>query len=305
MNPRPLKNIAASTRQRLLNKARKDGRPFSELLQYFAMERFLYRLSMSQHAGKFVLKGALMLRVWRSPDSRPTMDIDLLGKTPNDLANIMALVGDVIAIDVEPDGLTFDASSVEAERITEDADYAGIRVIFRGMLDAARFRMQLDVGFGDVVFPAPESSELPTLLDFPAPKLMGYSRESTIAEKFEAMVKLDQINSRMKDFYDIWLLSRSFDFEGDTLAEAIRLTLAQRGTELGDEIGAFSQAFIDAKAAQWAAFRKRLPEEHVPEEFAMVVTAVENFLAPVAHAIQTHSTMQLHWEAPGPWFAPY
>jgi predicted nucleotidyltransferase component of viral defense system len=301
MNPRRLKNIAASIRQRLLNKAREDGRPFNELLQYFAMERFLYRLSKSEHAEKFVLKGALMLRVWRSPESRPTMDIDVLGRTANDPDSIIAQVRDVISIAAATDGLVFDASSIQAERITEDADYAGIRVVFRGALDTAKFRVQMAVGFGDVVFPDVVSSELPALLDFPFPKLMGYSRESTIAEKFEAMLKLDQLNSRMKDFFDIWLLARSFDFEGEVLAEAIRLTLGQRGTELPDEIGAFSQNFIDAKRTQWTAFRRRLNEENVPEEFSKIIGVLIDFLSPVAHAVNSGTTMLSQWNAPGPW----
>jgi predicted nucleotidyltransferase component of viral defense system len=199
---RPPKNIAASVRQRLLMMARETSRPFNELLQYFAMERFLYRLSKSRYADNFVLKGALMLTVWEAPLTRPTMDIDLLGRIDNSIETIADLTREICRQEVELDGIDFDAATVEPERIAEDADYEGIRVRFRGSLDTARIVIQLDIGFGDTVIPSPEPVSYPTLLDLPAPHIRGYSRESTIAEKFEAMVKLGILNSRMKDFYD-------------------------------------------------------------------------------------------------------
>ncbi|MGC9423469.1 nucleotidyl transferase AbiEii/AbiGii toxin family protein [Vibrio sp.] len=143
------KNIPASIRQRLLNRAKNDKRPFNELLQYYAMERFLFRLSQSKHADRFILKGALMLRVWRSPEFRPTMDIDMLGRTSNEEANIVAQIREVMAVDVEPDGLTFDPESIQPEPITEDVDYEGTRVRFRGTLDSAR--VNIPESFKDVV----------------------------------------------------------------------------------------------------------------------------------------------------------
>ena len=196
------KNISASVRQRLLNRAKRDRRPFNELLQYYAMERFLYRLSQSVHADRFILKGALMLRVWRSPELRPTMDIDMLGKTSNEEAAIVLQIRDILAATVAADGLAFDTDSIQAERIVEDADYEGIRIRFLATLGSAKINMRIDIGFGDVVYPDPEESDLPTLLDFPPPRLLCYSRESSISEKLEAMVKLGVLNSRMKDFYD-------------------------------------------------------------------------------------------------------
>ena len=295
------RNIPASVRQRILNRAKSDRRPFNELLQYYAMERFLYRLSQSAHADRFILKGALMLRVWRSPELRPTMDIDMLGRTSNKEADIIAQIRDILSMDVEADGLAFDADSIQAERITEDADYEGIRIRFRGALDSARINMQVDIGFGDVVYPEPEESELPTMLDSPAPRLLCYSRESSIAEKFEAMVKLGVLNSRMKDFYDIWLLSRQFDFDGAKLAEAIRLTFERRGTALPTEIEAFTEPFIDAKQIQWTTFWKRLQQNPVPVSFREVTTAVDGFLAPVVAAISSGKPSPTNWIASGPW----
>jgi len=298
---KPIKNISASVRQRLLNRSKEEKRPFNELLQYYAMERFLYRLSQSAHADRFILKGALMLRVWRSPEHRPTMDIDMLGKTDNEEESVVAQVKDIMGTDVEPDGLLFDFDSVHSERITEDADYEGVRIKFRGLLDSARVNMQIDIGFGDVVYPEPEESDLPTMLDFPAPKLLCYSRESAIAEKFEAMVTLGVLNSRMKDFYDIWLLSRQFGFERAKLAEAIRLTFKRRGTTLPIVIDAFEEDFVAAKQIQWAAFCRRLKQDHLSTSFQVIVSDVASFLAPIASSIPQGSFTFSTWEPAGPW----
>ncbi|MGO9529605.1 MAG: nucleotidyl transferase AbiEii/AbiGii toxin family protein [Syntrophobacteraceae bacterium] len=298
---KPTRNVPASVRQRLINRAKSDKRPFNELLQYYAMERFLYRLSRSAHADRFILKGALMLRAWRSPEFRPTMDIDMLGRTSNEEAIIVAQIRDVIAVDVETDGLTFDPDSIQSERITEDADYEGIRVRLRGMLDSARVSMQIDIGFGDIVYPEPEELDLPTMLDSPAPRLLCYSRESAIAEKFEAIVKFGVLNSRMKDFYDIWLLSRQFDFDGAKLAEAIRLTFERRRTALSADIEAFNKTFVDSKQVQWTAFWKRLQQDHIPALFNDIVSAMETFLSPLASALSKGNPKPASWTAPGPW----
>jgi hypothetical protein len=183
----PPKNMSASVRQRLLNRAKRDRRPFNELLQYYAMERFLYRLSKSAHAERFVLKGALMLRVWRSPELRPTMDIDMLGRTSNEEADIVVQIRDILTKNVATDGLAFDIDSIQAERIVEDADYKGVRILLRGNLGNIRLFLQIDVGFGDVIIPGPGKVKYPVLLDFPPPELRGYTMESTIAEKFQTI----------------------------------------------------------------------------------------------------------------------
>ncbi|MGB5875421.1 MAG: nucleotidyl transferase AbiEii/AbiGii toxin family protein [Bacteroidota bacterium] len=294
-------DIPASVRQRLLNRSRNDRRPFNELLQYYTMERFLYRLSRSSHADRFVLKGALMLRVWGSPETRPTMDIDMLGTLNNDEADILARLRDILNVDVQADGLVFDSDSLQAERITEDADYSGIRIRFPGALGSAKTTMQLDIGFGDAVYPEPEESELPTILDYPAPRLLCYSRESSIAEKLQTMVKLGMLNSRMKDFYDIWLLSRQFGFDGVKLTKAIRLTFERRGTDLPAAIEAFGKPFIEAKQTQWTAFRRRLEQEQVPESFGEIVIAIDQFLSPILESIPSGGPPHLSWTAPGPW----
>jgi predicted nucleotidyltransferase component of viral defense system len=161
-----------------------------ELLQYYAMERFLYRLSLSRYADRFILKGGLMLRIWHLPEHRPTMDIDMLGRSSNQESEIVAQIREVLVVDVEPDGLSFKPDSIQTERITQDADYEGLRIRFLCFLDNAKINMQIDIGFGDVVYPAPKKMDFPVMLNSSIPRLLCYSLESSIAEKLEAMVKL-------------------------------------------------------------------------------------------------------------------
>ncbi len=265
------------------------------------MERFLYRRSKSLYADRFILKGGLLLRAWRSPEIRPTMDIDMLGITSNEESNIIAQIQEIIAFEVKPDGLNFDPDSVRSERIIENADYEGVRILLNGTLGSARVSLQIDIGFGDVVFPDPEEIDLPVILNFPAPRLLCYSRESVIAEKFEIMVKLGELNSRMKDFYDIWLLSRCFDFEGTKLSEAIRLTFERRETPLPETIIIFTEDFIAQKDVQWKAFWKRLQQGHVPDSFADVMKTTNEFLSPLAKALSSGTPFTKNWIAPGPW----
>jgi hypothetical protein len=297
-------NIAASVHRRLLNRARDEGRPFNEVLQYFAMERFLYRLAISPHAERFVLKGALMLIAWRAPVLRPTMDIDLLGRLDNRVPTLVAVVREVCQQPVEPlDGLVFEPTSVDGTRIREDAAYAGVRVRLSGRLGNARLRIQLDVGFGDVVLPAPTLIEYPTVLAFPAPRLHGYSRESAIAEKFEAMTALGMLTSRLKDFHDIWLLSTAFPFEGAVLGEAVRRTFARRGTSLHAEPVALSTTFAHdlAKQMQWRAFIRRGRLGDAPTDLATVVGRLNGFLGPIARALVNEQAIDWLWRPAGPW----
>jgi len=294
-------NIAASIRQRLLNRAKREGRPFNEILQYYAMERFLYRLSCSPHSEQYVLKGALMLMVWNAPETRPTMDIDLLGKTNNEVENIRKQIETILSLDVVADGLNFMVETIDIEPITEDADYQGLRVNFLGYLDTAKIHMQIDIGIGDIIHPAPKKTKFPTILELPAPEMLIYSLESAIAEKFEIMVKFGVLNSRMKDFYDIWMLSRQFNFDGKLLLTAIQLTFHRRGTVVSTEIDAFTDSFIEEKQIQWVAFRKRLKQDYIPMEFKEVVLSVSKFLLPVVHAISKNEETCGQWLSSSQW----
>ena len=300
---RNVKNTPASVHQRLLNKAKESSRPFNELLQHFAIERFIYRLSKSPHADRFILKGALMFSAWGGSASRPTMDIDLLGRIDNSLEVIVTAMKDACGVNVEADGMSFDAGSVTATRITEDAEYEGVRVRIQGSLGNARVSLQVDIGFGDVIVPSPSKVAYPALLDFPPPELNGYTMESTIAEKFQAMVKLGVLNSRMKDFYDIWMLSRTFDFKGETLAEAVEKTFENRKTPITADPTVFEPSFAEDgdKKTQWLGFIKKAKLNNAPETFGEVVTAVKTFLEPLVTALAERRPFRATWNAPGPW----
>jgi hypothetical protein len=299
----PIRDVAASVRQRLLNRARATNRPFQELLQYFAMERFLYRLSRSPHAGRFVLKGALMFAVWSAPASRPTKDIDLLGHMANTVDAVVPAVRDVCNQAVEPDGLVFHTDSVAGTVIKEEADYPGVRVTFRVTLQNARVAMQIDVGFGDVITPAADPVEYPTVLDFPAPRLLGYNRETAVAEKLEALVKLGLVNSRMKDFYDLWLVSRQFEFDGTALAAAVTKTFANRGTDMDPRPFALTPAFAGdrGKQTQWAGFLRKSRLTDAPADLPAVIDALGQFLLPMVAAVHASSAFDQAWIPPGPW----
>lgn len=297
------KNIAASVQGRLLNLSRATQRPFQELLQYFAMERFLYRLSKSPHRASFLLKGALMLHVWDAPLARATKDLDFLGHLESSPGNVQRVIREICAEDVEPDGMEFDATSVETARIKEGADYEGVRARFIGRIGKARVAMQIDVGFGDIVTPRAEPLRYPTLLEFAAPELWGYPRETVIAEKFHAMVYLRTMNSRMKDFYDVWLLAKHHAFEGTPLANAIAATFANRETAIDLEPVAFTSEYTEQATtlAQWSAFRKRLPGPSCPASLAELTRFLAEFLLPVASALGNRESFDRRWPAGGPW----
>ena len=193
--------------------------------------------------------------------------------------------------------MVFDAATVQGERIAEAAEYEGVRIRFRATLDAARIQMQLDVGFGDIVVPAAVPTIYPTILDLPAPHILAYSRETAIAEKFEAMVKLGELNSRMKDFFDIWLLSRSFDFGGSRLREAIEMTFKRRGTALPKaEPIALTPEFSSnsQKQTQWAGFIRRMKLREVPS-LPEIVGGLRDFLMPPMEAALKGEPFDLGW----------
>ncbi|MFZ5831327.1 MAG: nucleotidyl transferase AbiEii/AbiGii toxin family protein [Planctomycetota bacterium] len=303
MTKRHVRNVAASVRARLLARSQTAGRPFQEVLQYYAMERFLFRLSESPHADKLVLKGGLMLTAWRAPATRPTRDIDLLARMPNDVDSVVGVVRDICVQKVDEDGLVFDVDTMQGRVIKEDADYEGVRVKFLGSLDNARVNMQIDMGFGDVVVPGVTRLEYPTILDHPPPRVRGYSQETTIAEKFEAMVTLGQINSRIRDFFDIWLLQRHFDFDGLVLAGAIRETFANRSTAVRSDPIALTPAFATdtARMRQWKGFLEDLPGSFAPATLQEAVDAIAGFIVPVARAVAASEEFTFRWTAPGPW----
>ena len=295
------KNIAASIHQRLLNVARDTKRPFNEVLQYFAMERFLYRLSVSGHAQAFVLKGALLFRVWDILDTRATRDIDFLAFVDNTPERLSQIARDICAVEEAVDGLVFDADSITAKTIKEHADYEGIRVSLRGYLGKAEVSMQVDVGFHDAIHPATVDAAYPSILGLPAPLLRTYPRETVIAEKAQAMVHLGSLNSRMKDFYDIWRLARQLDFDGGTLSEAVRQTFDRRDTtpiEFEDLATELRENRNMAK--QWRAFLRK-SQVNAPDSFTEVLSEISDFLAPIFLSLSSNDQFRQRWTPPGSW----
>ncbi len=226
------RNLAASVRARLLNRARETRQDFNLVLTRYALERLLYRLSISPHGGQFLLKGALLFDLWFDIPHRPTRDADFLGLGSAELPHLEAIFRDVCVIDAE-DGVMFRPDTIQAAEIRKEANYAGVRVTLLGLIDGARCPVQIDIGFGDAVTPGPVEVRYPVMLpDFEAPKLRVYPRYTVVAEKLEAIAALGIANSRMKDFFDLWILSCHTEFDGDILRRAIRATFDRRKTAL-------------------------------------------------------------------------
>lgn len=301
---RSIRDLAASIRQRLANLAKERRRPAAELLQYFAMERFLFRLARSQHRRDFVLKGAMLLVAWRAPQARPTMDIDLLGRGTDGARDVEAAMRDLCRMRIAPDdGLAFDADTLQTEPITVAAREAGVRLRFLGRLGESRIRMQVDVGLGDAMGDDGDACTLSPILDFPAPTLLGYSRETTIAEKLHAMFQHGRLNSRMKDYFDIGLLARHFAFDGGTLARAISTTFARRDTAVTQRPFGLSDAFADepGKQAQWTGFLRRIEADAAPASLRAQLRSLRRFLAPALAALAQAGPAPGRWPPGGPW----
>lgn len=220
---RRTRDIGASVRSRLLKLARERGQPFDLVITRYALERVLYRLSRSAYRDRFALKGALLITTWFTDPHRPTRDLDLLGFGDSAEESILSVFREVCGMPAD-DGITFGVDRLRIERIREELEYGGLRLRTVANLSRARINVVIDVGFGDAVEPGLEEIEFPVLLDSAAPRLRAYPRETVIAEKFQAMVYLGRANSRMKDFYDVWVLSKAYEFDEARLARAIAAT---------------------------------------------------------------------------------
>jgi predicted nucleotidyltransferase component of viral defense system len=299
-----VKNLPASVKARLANLAREQKEEFQELLSRYGRERLLYRLSVSEYQERFILKGALLFAYWTGAPHRPTRDLDLLGYGDPDIALLEKMFRDLCAVQVQPDGLVFQPDSVNGERIKDEEKYQGARLHMTALLEKSRIPLQIDVGFGDRVVPAPEEIDFPTLLDFPAPQLRSYTRESMVAEKFEAMVKLGMLNTRMKDFFDVWTVCQEFSFDGPTLSRAIKATFETRGTDVPNKPPlALSPEFYDdrEKNAQWKAFLNKAKLNAGGKSLAEIAEALRAFLVPVSDAVARDEILKRNWEPGGPW----
>ncbi len=296
------RNVAASVRARLLNRARETKQDFSLVLTRYAIERLLYRISISQHAEQFLLKGALLFDLWFDIPHRPTRDADFLGFGSAELPHIGVVFREICAIETH-DGVVFQPDTVQAAEIRKEANYAGVRVMLLGVIDGARCPIQIDIGFGDAVTPGPEDVEYPVMLsEFAAPKLRVYPRYTVVAEKFEALSSLGIANSRMKDYFDLWILAQHTDFDGDTLRQAVQATFDRRKTALTGRIpfGLTDEFAQDVqKQAQWQAFlRKNRLEALALHE---IIAALSSFMLPVIEAASANTTFPAMWPGGGHW----
>jgi len=303
---KPLRNVAASVRQRLLTLAHANGQPNGELLDRYCIERLLYRLSRSPHREQFILKGAMLLTAWGGGVAqRVTRDADLLGFGDSSIPALQRTFREICATEVEDDGVQFDLESIRAEEIRARAEYAGVRVELRADLGGAVVRVQVDVGFGDAV--RPTEITFPSLLDFPQPMLRAYSRENSIAEKFEAMTKLGMANTRMKDYFDVWHLARTFAFDGVELAATIHATFERRASALPTSgPSGLSDEFAQdkVKQTQWRAFWKKAVRRAPMPELPEVVASISSFLMPAVTSARPPAKFACKWPAGGPWRAP-
>lgn len=271
---------AASVQARLLTRAKTRGEDFSLVLSRYAVERFLYRLSISPARDSYWLKGALLFDLWFDVPHRPTRDADFLGFGPADAGTLARTVREICGI-AGDDGMAFDPASIKIEEIREQAGYGGLRVRLVGLLGKSRCPVQLDIGYGDAVTPGPDEIVYPTLLDDqPAPRLRAYPRATVVAEKVEAMVSLGMANSRMKDYFDVRALAREGALNAGLLTDAIAATFACRGTALPTDVPlGLSEEFASdaAKLRQWKAFlgKNQLDAPALDE----VVADIRDFLA--------------------------
>lgn len=297
MSREPAKNAAASIRARLLTLAQSRGEDFQRILGKYAIERFLHRLGKSKYRDSFVLKGATLFTLWTGDTHRPTRDLDLLGRGSSAIEEVEDTIRTICAIE-ESDGLLFDGQSVQGVRIKEDDEYEGVRVTLQALLAGARIPMQVDIGFGDAVYPGPEFASFPVLLPMEPPVIRAYPREATIAEKFNAMVVLDIRNSRMKDFYDIWFMATTWEFEMNTLRTAIIASFERRGVAIPEGIPfALTEEFLTdpQKKLQWSAFVSRLNPGSKTPTIDEVGSLLRTFLLPCILSTSSEKAAAAQW----------
>lgn len=277
-------NIPASIRAKLRNKAMAENKPFQEILQYYGMERFIYRLSVSNYSDKFVLKGALILYSLDINERRTTMDIDLSFRYVLDIDSLKRMIKEICTTRIDEDGMLFDPDSIRIQAIRQNINYEGVRVKFTGYLENTRIPIQLDISFSEKFLPDATDITYPTILNLPNPIMKGYRIETVISEKYEAMIKLGAINSRMKDFYDIWLLINQNDIDKSALKESIHETFQSRHTAIPSEKPFFDRDIYDNNSDRQVLWRTFLNKNHLnnaPDTLETVARQIEDFLSPI------------------------
>ncbi|MDX2053608.1 MAG: nucleotidyl transferase AbiEii/AbiGii toxin family protein [Polyangiaceae bacterium] len=303
MTKTTVKDVGASVRARLLHLARTEGEDFQLVLTRYANERLLFRLATSKHGERFVLKGAALFTLWTGKPHRATRDLDLLGFGDPGESRVRSIFAEVLALDVPDDGVRFDLETLAVGLIREEQQYGGVRVEVVARVTTAQVRLQVDVGFGDVITPEASVVEFPPLLNFPPPLLRAYPRETVVAEKLDAMVQLGMANSRMKDFYDVAVLARDFDFDGKLLTRAIRATFERRKTPLPTSTPiALTDAFTEdpTKKTQWSGFVRKAGVRDA-QSLVSTVEAVAAFVESPLYAATSGALLLTLWRAGGPW----
>ena len=302
---RGVRNVPASIRQRLLNLSRNRGIRFNDVLQRYAAERFLYRLSASREVDRFTLKGAALLRVWAGRELRPTRDIDFLAAGSGHRAGIRTALEAICDIPCPEDGVSFDPVTIRIDDIRAQQAHGGLRVRLLGRLSQARLHLQIDIGFGDIITPEREERDYPTLLDLPAPRLWTYPRETVVTEKFEAMISLGAMNTRVKDLWDIACLARRFAFDGETLRTAIQETFRRRRTSLaGESPAALNPGYYEdtVREQRWQVLLRQIERDaDGPALFVHAGEELVRFLGPVCASLIEDRAFNQAWPAGGPW----
>jgi Nucleotidyl transferase AbiEii toxin, Type IV TA system len=297
--PPDRRNVGASVRARLLARARLDGTDFQLLLTRYALERLLYRLGVSEHRERFILKGAMLFAAWVDDPFRPTRDIDLLGLGDREIEAITDVFRNICDQEVTDDGVVFDRLALTSAPIRNDKEYGGVRVRTTATINKARVAIQVDIGFGDAVTPRPVALDYPILLDGPHPNLLSYPAETVVAEKFEALVSLGIANTRLKDFYDLWMIANTFEFDSFALREAIVRTFERRHTPIPNAAPpGLSDEFAVARSDQWQAFLEREQMAAVPSSISTVIFDLDRFLMPLVEAGMPEARI---WQNGGPW----
>lgn len=298
-----IQNLGASVLARLKNYATEKKQTFNEVLIYYGLERFLYRISVSRYENKFILKGALVMLTWPQSHVRTTSDMDLRSYIKPDLQTVIEIMREICELETEPDGIEFDPNSVTATNILETVTHPGIRVRLIGYINKTRIHIQIDLAFTDPVFPEPMKVNYPSILQFPEPRILIYPKETIIAEKLEAAVQLGEINTRMKDFYDLWQLSSNFEFKGITLVTAIRSTFSSRNTGIPPTVPlALRSEFAKNNQKLWKAFLSRInASEPRLQSLEEVIKTIREFLVPVVEAVYQNVDFQKMWDPDRGW----
>lgn len=300
MNGKTIKNPAASIRARLFNHSRQHGDDFQRVLTRYAIERLLFRLSQTSAVERYVLKGAMLFVTWPKLAGRPTQDLDLLGHGELDVAAIGNLFSTICGLEAPEDGIIFDSHSLRIDAVREADKYQGAQLAIKAMLDKAVIHVQVDIGFGDHVHPPATRQDFPTLLaEMPSPSVLMYPPETVVAEKLEAMIRFGELNGRVKDFYDIWVITRTFPFELSTLVKAVNGTLSRRETASPEELPASLAAgfaAITEEKGLWSGFLRRTPPVLSPPDFPELQRELRHFLSPIVAGLFEIEGAQGHWD---------